>query len=132
MADGSDRGVAYDFWVRVKREQASRGWTDEELRRQSGIARTTVDRLEKGKRAPAAATVNSLATALDVDQDEAHRLARLVPDLPRSGGVSTRDAVLRDPNYTETQRQTMLELLDVFARVNEQAADADDRDRKAG
>lgn len=132
MANGSDRGVAYDFWVRVKREQATRGWTDEELRRRAGgqVARTTIDRLEKGKRPPAASTVNALAKALDIDLDEAHQLARLVPGGPEPRTVSAREAVRRDPMYTDTQRRTMLELMDIFERTNGEAPE--NREREAG
>jgi len=130
MANESDRGVAYDFWKRVKSEQASRGWTDTELSGRSGIPRSTIDRLEVGKRPPASRVVNTLASVLGIDGDEARRLARVVPGPGKPGVVSTRDAVLRDPIYTESQRATMLELLDVFERVNDQ--DTVDRGRKAG
>lgn len=124
----TDRGVAYDFWLRVRAEQASRGWTDEELQAQSGIPRGTVARLASGKRRPMARTVNALAQALDIDHTEAHELAGRLPRSarpedaeavePEPPSTSAREAILRDPIYTEQQRQAMLELLDIFEQAN--------------
>lgn len=121
----TDRGVAYDFWLRVRSEQAARGWTDVELQDRSGIPRGTVDRLAKGKRPPLARVVNSLADALGVDRDEAYRLAGRMPAAEDAEAgtdearVSVREAVLVDPVYTEEQRQAMLQLLDIFEQANQ-------------
>lgn len=115
----TERGVAYNFWVRVKAEQASRGWTDSELYRRSGIARNTIAGLQSRKRVEAA-TINALADALDIPQAEAHQLAGLVPAEDQPARVSSvREAVLTDPVYTEEQRQAMLQLLDIFEQANQ-------------
>ncbi|WP_165945714.1 helix-turn-helix transcriptional regulator [Micromonospora sp. KC606] len=118
----TDRGVAYDFWWRVRTEQDARGWTDDELRTRSGVARTTIDRLKVGRRPPTARVVNSLAAALDIDLPEAHRLAGRTPAAPSEDApapqVSAREAILADPVYTDQQRKTMLELLDIFEQAN--------------
>ena len=66
MTDESDRGVAYNFWLRVQSELASRGWTDVELNRRSGVPRSTVDRLKTGTRVQRA-TVNALAMTAAVE-----------------------------------------------------------------
>ncbi|MFF3853188.1 multiprotein-bridging factor 1 family protein [Micromonospora sp. NPDC002575] len=125
MTQGPERGVAYDFWWRVRTEQGTRGWTDEELRARTGVARTTVDRLQAGKRPPTARVVNALAEALDIDLTEAHRLAGRTPVPPATYGggegeprVSAREAILRDPAFTDQQRRTLLELLDIFQQAN--------------
>lgn len=118
MTGRSERGVAYNFWLRVKTEQAARGWNDVELQNRSGIPRGTVDRLAKGKRPPQARVVNALAEALEIDATEAHQLAQIVPRQPQSGAMSVRDAIMHDPNYTEKQRQTMLELIEIFEQAN--------------
>jgi len=125
VTQGPERGVAYDFWWRVRTEQDARGWTDDELRARSGIARTTVDRLQAGKRPPTARVVNALAGALDIDLTEAHRLAGRTPAPPATESgeeddprVSAREAILRDRIYTDQQRKTMLELLDIFDEAN--------------
>lgn len=111
--------MAYDFWRLVKAEQAKRGWTDVELERRSGISRNTVNALQRGKRPPSARVVNGLADVLGIDQQEAHELAGLVPRTVRTGAVSAREAIMADSQYTEKQRQQMLDLLDLFERVNE-------------
>ncbi|WP_431906025.1 helix-turn-helix domain-containing protein [Micromonospora carbonacea] len=125
MTQGPERGVAYDFWWRVRTEQGARGWTDEELRARTGVARTTVDRLQAGRRPPTARVVNALAEALDIDLTEAHRLAGRTPAPPvaftdEDGGprVSAREAVRRDPAFTDQQRRTLLDLLDIFEQAN--------------
>lgn len=121
MAERVGRGPAYNFWVRVKAEQATRGWTDSELYRRSGVSRNTINGLETRKRVEAA-TVNALAEALDIPLAEAHQLAGLVPSdeqAPPAGGVSVREAILADPNYTEQQRQTMLQLVDLIEQANQ-------------
>lgn len=118
MTERSERGVAYNFWVRVKAEQASRGWTDSELHRRSGISRNTISGLKTRQRVEAA-TINALAGALDIPQLEAHNLAGLVPnDEQQARGVSVREAILADPIYTEEQRQAMLQLVDIFEQAN--------------
>ncbi|MEU8329848.1 helix-turn-helix transcriptional regulator [Micromonospora sp. NPDC048839] len=129
----TERGVAYDFWVRVRAEQNARGWTDDELRDQSGIARTTVDRLQVGKRPPTARTVNALSRALGIDETEAHQLAgRLPRDTPASGTAtpfqqprtpSVREAILADPIYDDDQRRAMLQLIDIFEQANRNRQD---------
>lgn len=116
-----ERGVAYDFWVRVQTEQARRGWNDSELHARSGIPRTTVDRLKKGKRAPQPNTVNSLAKALGIDLDEAHQLSGLVPRPPTEPDpgqprVSVREAIMTEPAYSDDDRETLLRLLDIIER----------------
>lgn len=119
-----DRGVAYDFWMRVRTEQGARGWTDDELHRRTGIARTTIDRLRSGKRPPTARVVNALADALDINLADAHRLAGRTPspvdsdDEAPEPRISVREAILRDRIYTEQQRKAMLELLDIFEQAN--------------
>jgi transcriptional regulator with XRE-family HTH domain len=121
MTERSERGVAYHFWVRVKAEQAARGWTDSELNRRSGIARNTITGLETRKRVEAA-TINALADALDIPRAEAHQLAGLVPGGDRPGRpVTVREAILADPTYTEEQRKTMLGLVELIEQANRAA-----------
>lgn len=128
MTDRSERGPAYAFWLRVKTEQTTRGWTDSELYRRSGVSRRTIRELETRTRTEAG-TVNALADALDIPRDEAHRLAGLLPadeqiaatDAPAESSpqvVSAREAILRDPIYSDQQRRAMLELLDIFEQAN--------------
>ncbi len=129
VTQGPERGVAYDFWWRVRTELDARGWTEDELRSRTGVARTTVDRLQVGKRPPTARVVNALAEALEIDLTEAHRLAGRTPAPPSPGGenqspqLSAREAILRDRIYTDQQKKAMLELLDIFDQANRRRQD---------
>lgn len=123
------RGVAYAFWLRVRAEQAARSWTDDELRARSGVARTTIDRLARGRRPPLSRVVNALAATLDIDQTEAHRLAGLLPadELPAEvepRPISAREAIERDATFTEDQRRTLLQVLDLIEAANSQKRQA--------
>ncbi|MGC4769240.1 helix-turn-helix domain-containing protein [Micromonospora sp. DT44] len=115
----AERGPAYAFWARVKAEQATRGWTDSELFRRSGVTRNTINGLKTRERVTAS-TVNDLADALEIPRDEAHKLAGLVPadDEPDGEAANAREAILRDPIYNDEQRAAMLQLHDLFARAN--------------
>ncbi|MBM0274102.1 helix-turn-helix domain-containing protein [Micromonospora tarensis] len=120
MVEQSERGPAYNFWARVKSEQATRGWSDSELFRQSGVTRNTINGLKTRKRVEAA-TVNAIADALDIPRDKAHVLAGLVPsddEQPDTEAADAREAILRDPIYNDEQRAAMLQLHDLFARTN--------------
>lgn len=120
MVEQSERGPAFNFWARVKSEQATRGWTGSELFRQSGVTRNTINGLKTRKRVEAT-TVNAIADALEIPRDEAHVLAGLVPpddEQPDTEAASAREAILRDPIYSDEQREAMLRLHDLFARTN--------------
>lgn len=119
MNKGPERGVAYDFWLRVRSEQAARGWTDSELHARSGISRTTIDRLAKGKRPPQARVVNALAETLDIERDEAHQLAGLIPRRstepePAQPRVSVREAIMQETAYDDRTRHLMLQLVELI------------------
>ncbi|WP_433793965.1 helix-turn-helix domain-containing protein [Actinoplanes sp. CA-252034] len=118
------RGVAWAFWRHVKDAQADVPLTDTELQRLSGIARTTIDRLETGKRPPQARVVHALADALHIDRDQALREAGLKPGAdgenaePASDLDSIYKLVENEPSYTEDQRNALLLLMRTFDAVN--------------
>ncbi|MFG2059709.1 helix-turn-helix domain-containing protein [Micromonospora sp. NPDC048930] len=118
----AERGPAYNFWRRMKTEQANREWTDSELHRRSGVSRNTIKDLGTRTRVEAG-TISALADALDIPRAEAYELAGIVPPADEQGEVDTeaadaREAILRDPTYNEEQREAMLRLHDLFARAN--------------
>lgn len=122
MSDGSERGPAYAFWVRVRTEQAERGWSDSELYRRSGVSRNTIKGLKTRTRTEAD-TVNKLADALEIPRDEAYRLAGLLPSDDPAPSIDTvavdaRLAILNERIYSEEQREAMLRLHDLFAGTN--------------
>ena len=76
------RGIAYPLYERVKREMALQGWTATRLRKESGIARSTLNKWETQPRVPLAGTVLAVADALRIDRESALRLAGILPALP--------------------------------------------------
>lgn len=115
----TDRGVAYQLWAAVEDERLTRGWTGVHMAEVLGIARNTLANLRTSRRKPEVATVHKIADALGFERVRAERLAGLRPLAPGDpGAVSVRDAIQRDQNYTDKQRQQMLDLLDLFEQVN--------------
>lgn len=90
--DSADAGVVAAIGQRVARLRAVRGWTQLELASRAGIARQTLNLVERGKLEPRAGTLARIAVALrittgelypdhDATRDEAHALVdRLTPD----------------------------------------------------
>lgn len=106
----------------MRAEQATRGWSDSELHRRSGVSRNTIKGLGSRKRVETP-TITALADALDIPRAEAYELAGIVP--PEKPDTDTtaadaREAILRDPIYSDEQREAMLRLHDLFARTNRQ------------
>jgi transcriptional regulator with XRE-family HTH domain len=116
------RGVAWPFWKRLKDAQADIPLTDTELQRLSGVARTTVDRLEHGKRPPQARVIHALADAVHIDRDEALRLAGLKADEQPPDTADVRRAVEASSTYTPEQRAMLLQMMDTFDQVNRGSA----------
>ena len=73
------RGIAYPLYERVKREMALQGWTATRMRRESGIARSTLAKWETQSRPPLASTVVAVADALGLDRETALQLAGILP-----------------------------------------------------
>lgn len=79
MSDLS-RGVAYPLFQRVQWEMAMKGWTATRLRRDSGVARSTIAKWATQPRPPLASTVILVADALGIDRETAIRLAGILGD----------------------------------------------------
>jgi transcriptional regulator with XRE-family HTH domain len=75
-----ERGVAYEFWLKIENERVTRNWTQVELAKRAGLPTSTLNRLKMSTRKPYASTVARLADALNLDRTEAARLAGIVPN----------------------------------------------------
>lgn len=64
-------------------EMIRRGWSKARLHRETGLSRSTIDGLVKGRR-PATETVSTLAEVLGIPAEEAFRLSGLI-DTPHKG-----------------------------------------------
>lgn len=77
MAQREHSPPALPLWLRVERERVAKVWTKSTLARKSGVARTTIDRLQANQRKPLPETVAALADALGIPRQEAFALAGL-------------------------------------------------------
>lgn len=87
------------------------GVTLEKVGRDAGVALSTVGHYIQGKRgggkqARTVGTIRAIAEALDVDPDEAVRLAGVEDKSPVS------QAILDDPSLTKRDKQTLIALLE--------------------
>ncbi len=118
------RGVAWAFWRHVKDAQADVPLTDVELQKLSGVARTTIDRLETGQRPPQARVVHALADALHIDRNVALREAGLKrheadeDDQKQNDHAKLYEMVENASGYTRDQRQALLLMMKTFEAAN--------------
>lgn len=124
-------GIARPLWERVERERRRQGMSTVELSRRTGLARSTINRLKTNVEPPQATTVRALADALEIDRDEALRLAGLGPMPRRSiAGEDDETAVALDKvtrqwrelrQMIDTWRDTDPDLLDAMYRMGKAA-----------
>jgi transcriptional regulator with XRE-family HTH domain len=111
-------GVAYAFYERIETERVRRNWTKVVLAQRSGLSRSTIDNLQWATRAPQARIVHALADVLELDWDEAERLAGLRPEEPADGDENIRQAIRNSPVYTDKQKTMLLDMVDYFDSTN--------------
>lgn len=73
--DQRQHAPARPLWERIERIRLDRGWTKVQLARATGVDRTTLDKWRYQPRSPQPPTVKQVAERLDIDQEEALRLA---------------------------------------------------------
>lgn len=111
-----ERGVAYEFWLAIERARAAKPWTKSELSERTKVARTTIDNLRKATRPPGTRVVTTLADALGIDTSTALELAGITP--PPPGPAPDVRTAIEASSYTDTQKSTLLHMVDVFDREN--------------
>jgi len=86
---------ARDLYWRVMQEAARRGWNTVQLSKETGVARTTINRLRDSPRRPQLSTVKTLANKLGIDLGEAAKLAGLLDDPPSTQEPRTAEWTFR-------------------------------------
>jgi transcriptional regulator with XRE-family HTH domain len=119
-------GIGYQLWWAVEEERLNQGWTVDRMADHIGLPRNTISRLKTGKRPPAVSTVHTIADALQrlgskITRMDAERMAGLRPPLPAPGAGNVREALKTDTNFTDEQREMMLQLIDVLLAANQRA-----------
>ena len=66
----SEPEIARAVAARIKQERASRGWRQQDLADQTGIARPNIARLEGGKRMPKLSTLQKIAEAMGLRMED--------------------------------------------------------------
>ena len=126
----TEQPAAYHLWALIENERVTRGWGVVRMADELGTPRNTINRLKTSPRKADPKTIHKIADGLarigvEVDghritREDAERMAGLRPPAPgEPGSVSVRDAILADPTYTEQQRQTMLQLVDLIEQSNQ-------------
>lgn len=108
---------ARPLWDRITTICAERGWSTVRLESESGVARSTFGKWKTAPRAPTVGTVASVARVLDLDLEEALRLA----------GVLLPPEKTEDPELTEALAKVAeleAELEGLLARERKPGADA--------
>jgi len=83
----TDKGTTRDMPLFIEDWRAYRNLTQRELAKRSGLALTTINEIETGKRQPRPSTLHRLAAALDTDDWNLHNPARssygILPEVVR-------------------------------------------------
>ena len=96
-----------------------------QLADQAGVSNPYLSQIERGLRKPSAEVLQQLAKALRVSAEQLYVKAGLVhPDIEAAGTVEL--AILADPDLTERQKQSLLDVHASFLALNAAAQDLND------
>ena len=115
------RGVAYPLYRRVVNEMLTKGLSQQDLHRDTGLAVSTFLNLQHGRRRPFPRTVFALADWLGIPRDEAAELAGLVPPevaQPATRSAPVRDAIAHSDAFNADQRAMLLNMIDLIDQAN--------------
>lgn len=123
--DQTGSAPARPLWERIQIALAGKGWSASRLERESGVPRQTVARWKLKPGRPQAGSVKQVAEALDLNLEEALRLAGiLTPDT---------DARVRELEAAlDAQRQRNTELEEELEQYRSERRDEGKRQGKAG
>ncbi|EAP97066.1 putative DNA-binding protein [Janibacter sp. HTCC2649] len=82
----------------------------------AGISNPYLSQLERGLKRPSAEILQQLAKGLEVSAETLYVKAGLLDEQPVAETTSTtvRDAIAADPNLTDRQRETLLDVYESF------------------
>jgi transcriptional regulator with XRE-family HTH domain len=86
-----------------------------QLADQAGVSNPYLSQIERGLRKPSAEVLQQIAKALRISAEQLYVRAGIV-GLDESGSVEL--AVLADPNLTERQKQSLLDVYSSFLALN--------------
>lgn len=91
-----------------------------QLAEQAGVSNPYLSQIERGLRKPSAAVLQQIAAALRVSTPVIYLRAGLLDpgDGQAAAGEATAAAITADPDLTERQKQTLIEIYTAFRREN--------------
>lgn len=88
----------------------------------AGISNPYLSQLERGLKRPSAEILQQLAKGLEVSAETLYVKAGILDEHPAAESTSTtvRDAIAADPNLTDRQRETLLDVYESFIGADPQ------------
>jgi transcriptional regulator with XRE-family HTH domain len=103
---------AIGAYIREQREQAKISLR--QLAQAAGVSNPYLSQIERGLRRPSADILQQIARGLRISAEALYVQAGFLEDRPPGPGV--RDAILKDPDLTERQKQMLLEVYESFRK----------------
>ena len=107
-------------YIRQQREQAKISLR--QLAEQAGVSNPYLSQVERGLRKPSADILQQIAKGLRISAEALYVQAGILEDRPADSGV--RSALLADPDLSERQKQSLIEIYESFRRENAAAAES--------
>jgi transcriptional regulator with XRE-family HTH domain len=105
-------------YIRDQREQAKISMR--QLAQSAGVSNPYLSQIERGLRKPSADILQQIAKGLRISAEALYVQAGILEDRPSDSGV--RSALLADPNLSERQKQSLIEIYESFRREAAAAA----------
>ncbi|MFW6772741.1 helix-turn-helix domain-containing protein [Nocardioides sp. CPCC 205120] len=104
----------------LKEQRTSAQLSLRQLADQAGVSNPYLSQIERGLRKPSAEVLQQIAKALRISAEQLYLRAGIVSP-PDGEGGSVELAVLADPQLTERQKQSLLEVYASFLALNAQS-----------
>ncbi|WP_281169824.1 helix-turn-helix domain-containing protein [Nocardioides alkalitolerans] len=101
----------------LKEQRTSAQLSLRQLAEQAGVSNPYLSQIERGLRKPSAEVLTQIAKALRISAEQLYLRAGITSP-PEGQGGSVELAVLADPNLTERQKQSLLEVYASFLALN--------------
>ena len=117
MAKGKVGNAVETLGDYLREQRVSARLSLRQLAEQAGVSNPYLSQIERGLRRPSAEVLQQLAKALRISAEQLYIRAGIVaPDEGIGGSVEL--AVLGDPNLSERQKQTLLDVYASFLALN--------------
>ncbi|WP_277497837.1 MULTISPECIES: helix-turn-helix transcriptional regulator [unclassified Nocardioides] len=119
MAKGKVGKTVETLGEYLKEQRTSAQLSLRQLADQAGVSNPYLSQIERGLRKPSAEVLQQIAKALRISAEQLYLRAGIVSP-PDGEGGSVELAVLADPQLTERQKQSLLEVYASFLALNGQ------------